>query len=72
MIRGIACCSSQGATAMAIVCYALIPRENYNVLRHISPDLPETYERWVADQERKKTAASAQRQEADRSRLTTF
>jgi hypothetical protein len=39
---------------MAIVHYACIPRENYNVLRHILPDLPETYERWVADQERKK------------------
>ena len=39
---------------MAIVYYACIPRENYNVFRYILPDLPETYEQWVADQERKK------------------
>jgi hypothetical protein len=39
---------------MAIVYYAFIPRENYNVFRHILPDLPETYEKWVASQERKK------------------
>jgi hypothetical protein len=38
---------------MAIVYYACIPRENYNVFRYILPDLPETYERWVASQERK-------------------
>ena len=39
---------------MAIVYYAFIPRDNYNVFRHIVPDLPETYEKWVADQARKK------------------
>ncbi len=39
---------------MAIVYYACIPRDNYNVFRHILSDLPETYEHWVADQERKK------------------
>ena len=39
---------------MAIVYYASIPRDNYNVFRHFLPDLPETYEQWVANQERKK------------------
>jgi len=53
MIQGCLLLIAESNT-MAIIYYACIPRENYNVLRHILPDLPETYEHWVADQDRKK------------------
>jgi hypothetical protein len=48
--------TAQGA-AMAVERYPLILKDDYNALRSVVPDLPETYEKWIAEVQSKKAKA---------------
>jgi hypothetical protein len=42
---------------MAVERYPLILKDDYNALRSVVPDLPETYEKWGAEVQSKKAKA---------------